>query len=94
MSTSARHKLGVTLIAIGILSGIVIANITAMVRGETGDFQRTDRFQWSGLNIIITASTYTTYTLPLLWLIPSFALFAAGITCLIWPTRKPPRLRT
>jgi hypothetical protein len=92
MSTSTRHKLGVTLIAIGILSGIVIANISAMVRGETGDVHRTERFQLSGLNIIITASTYTTYTLPLLWLLPSFALFAAGIVCSAWPSRKPPRL--
>lgn len=83
MSTSTRRNLGVTLIVVSVLSGFIIP----MVTGDVGPLIKHEG-EWLGSYYTVTICS----NMPLYWLLPLVALFCAGIACVAWPSRKPPRL--
>jgi H+/Cl- antiporter ClcA len=86
MSTPTRRKLGLVLIGISVVSGIIVAFATV----KTGDAQVVSQGGQGNYYYIVSASSVTS-THPR-WLVPSLVLMVGGIACLIWPSRKPPRL--
>jgi hypothetical protein len=91
MSTSTRRRFGLALIAMSIFVGVIMAlapattGYTQIVEEHHGD----PNF-WYSVGIFQPTKT-TVYWQPY-WhrLVPSFALLVAGVTCLTWPSRKPP----
>jgi hypothetical protein len=93
MSTLIWRKFGLALIAISALSGTIMA-LAPPTTGYTqiSEEHHGDSNFWYSFGVF-QPTKVTTFWHPY-WhrLVPSFALMAAGIACLAWPSRKPPRM--
>jgi len=88
MSIATRRKFGISLVAISIAAFLILLAV-GLVRGQW-------RFDGSGT----TASgngAYAAYSVDLgvseFYFIPIFLFGVAGAVCLLWPSRKPPKLK-
>jgi len=84
MSASTRRRFGAVLIAIGLLSGIIVA----LINPDVVDTKVSHGGDKAALYTVVAVHT----KMDIHSLGPSFALLAVGIVCLIWPSRQPPRL--
>ena len=79
-----KNKIGFVLVVIALLvAGVVLVNVRVEQTGENQE-QRTGDWRFK--------VTRQQVKLDRRLLLPPLALFAVGVACLVWPTRKPPML--
>jgi len=87
MHMANRRKLGLAIAGTSAAAAIIIQLLTGrLVRAQT---VREDKFQ-SGPDYVVASETDIHFN-PRLAL-PLAACFSLGLACLVWPSRRPPRL--
>jgi hypothetical protein len=87
MRMTNRRKLGLALAGASIIVAATIQFLTGrVVRVET---EHEERFQ-SGQDWMTVSMTTLHYNSH--YAVPLAVFFALGVTCALWPSRKPPRL--